>query len=189
MLSRQLLVQLFWDICNTMQLKKPWFNILLHCIHFHSFVHFSALQQFRCWQLLWFCVSSNVKYRVWSLIVSVTTGEGCAVYLQWSEADGNPWDGQHPLGWAGPPQAIQQVSFAKLVLQGLPPNLYCPFDFILIFKPLCWREYLNTRKSFFDWSHRIVRGYAYADILGTLKGLGITSMSFRGLWMHLTRLI
>lgn len=155
MLSRQLLVQLFWEICNTMQFKKTWFHILLHRIHFlKSFTQSQSN----------FNVDSNsdsVLAAMWSAMCdphwfpSPLQG-GYALLLQFSEADGDPWHGQHPLGWAGAPQGIQQVGFAKSALQGLPRSLCCSFasGFLLIFKSLCWKERLNTWKLFFSWSQK-----------------------------------
>lgn len=160
MLSRQLFLQLFWEICNTLQFKKTWFNILLHCIHFSSPLAghgaISALQQFQCRQQFWLCVSSNVKCSVWCPLVPVTTGEGCTLHLQCSEAGGDPRHGQHPSGWPGAPKATQQVGFAKPALQGLPTSLCCSFafGFLLIFKSLGWRGHLNTWKFFFNWSQK-----------------------------------
>lgn len=167
MLSRQLLVQLFWEIRNTMQLKKTWFNILLHRIYLHSFIHFipfSALQQFQCWQPFWFCVSSNVKYRVWSLIVSVPTGDFYSDQRQMET------HGMASICWAGPLQAIQQIGFARLVLQGLPPSRCCSFGSILIFEPLCWTGHLNTRKLFFDWNHQNSEGICLSWCPGDFEG-------------------
>ena len=152
-------MQLFWEICNTRQFKKTWFNTLLDCIHFLKFFsqpQSPALQQFqRHQQLWWLCVSSHVKCRVRSPLVLVAAGEGCALHLRCSEAGGDPRHGQQPLGWAGAPKAIQQVGFAKSALQSLP-GLCCSFAFcfLLLCKSLCGREHFNTWKLFFSWSQK-----------------------------------
>lgn len=142
----------------------------------------AALQQFQCWQQFRLRVSSNMTCRVWSLLVPVTTGEGCALHLQCSEADGDPQHSQHPLGWAGHHRPL-----SRLALQSQPYRACLPV-YVLLLLVLFW--FLNHCAGESIWALEncssaedekerpyaaaTVRGYVYPGGLGTLERLWMT---------------
>lgn len=182
MLSRQLLVQLFWAICNTMKFKQTWFHILLHRIHFLK--SFSQSQSN-------FNVDSNsdsVLAAMWSATCDphwFPSPLGRATLCFCSSRGLMEIHGTVSIHWA---ELGHHRAFSRSALQSRPYRACPPVYVVLLLLVFFWflNHYVGESvwtlencsstgaKKEQPYTAETVRGYVYPGGLGTLKGLWMT---------------